>query len=457
MATVTTNRPGVRRILTGYQPHHYQLEIHRGMGTHRFGVVVTHRRFGKTVCGVNQLINDAAYSRKQSPEFAYCAPYLKQAKKTAWKYLKRFAMTIPGTTKNEGELFVQFPNEAKISLFGADNAEAMRGMYFDGIHCDEIANFDPDIWPEIIRPALSDREGWAMFTGTPRGEDAFHDLWVRCEKNEPGWYGAMYRADETDLPWLPESELALARSVMSDQAYRREYLCDFSASTDDVLITIDLVSEAAKKTVPLQTNYDGIAKVMGIDVARFGDDKTVIAKRQGPLLDPLVRLEKRDNMTVASIVAATADHWKPDAIFIDGGRGEGVIDRLRSLGYEVIEVNFGGTASDNAHYANKRSEIWDLTRDWLEEGGMIPNDTHLKSDLCTPMYSFNSNGKMLLEPKDKIKERLGRSTDDGDAVALTFALPVRPKQINHTAKIPGSSKSREPISYKLPWERQRRK
>jgi hypothetical protein len=131
-------------------------------------------------------------------------------------------------------------------------------------------------------------------------------------------------------------------------------------------------------------------------------------------------------MTLASRVAAEIIAFQPDAVFIDAGRGEGVIDRLRSLGFTVIEVNFGGKPT-NEMYANKRSEMWDGMAKWLKAGGVIPNHGELKTDLATPTYAFNAANKLVLEPKDDIKKRGLRSTDIADALALTFAAPVMPK------------------------------
>jgi hypothetical protein len=170
----------------------------------------------------------------------------------------------------------------------------------------------------------------------------------------------------------------------------------------------------------------GSLKILGVDVARYGDDRSVIIKRQGLVaFEPMV-LQGVDNMTLASKVALEMDAWQPDAAFVDAGRGEGVIDRLRQLGFVVSEVNFGGRPSSEK-YANKRSEIWDATAKWLRAGGCLPNHPELKTDLCTPTYSFNAVNKLVLEGKDDIKARGGRSTDVGDALALTFAEPVTPR------------------------------
>jgi hypothetical protein len=134
-------------------------------------------------------------------------------------------------------------------------------------------------------------------------------------------------------------------------------------------------------------------------------------------------LKDVDNMHLASVIAQEINEWRPDAVFVDGGRGEGVIDRLRQIGHAVIEVQFGSRPT-NPRYTNKRTEIWDKMAIWLREGGEVPNDPDLKSDLCTPTYSFDAANRMKLESKDKITERGMKSPDLADALACTFAMDV---------------------------------
>ena len=414
----------VRHISTDYQPHKYQQEVHNNL--RRFSVLVCHRRFGKTYLSINSLINAAISFTGTEGRFGYVAPFLKQAKQVSWDYLKRFALTIPGTRANESELSIDFPNGSRVRLYGSDNYEAIRGLYFDGIVLDEVSDMRPATWPEVVRPALADRKGWCLFIGTPKGLNLFHDLYQHALKDKTGvWYAGMYRADETDV--LDAEELEMARGTMTDNQYRQEFLCDFNAAVENALITIDRVSQATKK-VQTPGDIEGAAKILGVDVARFGDDRSVIQRREGLVAYEPIVYQDIDNMDLAARVAQHINNWKPDAVFIDAGRGEGVIDRLRQLGYRVTEVNFGGKPC-NAHYANKRSEMWDELRQWIEDGGDLPNHTELKMDLCAPTYKFDASNRLVLEPKDAIKKRGMRSPDLGDALALTFAFPVAPKPL----------------------------
>lgn len=411
---------------TDYVPHKYQKEIHKNLK--RFSVLVCHRRFGKTYLAINTLIDAAVRTKRENLRFGYVAPYQKQAKQVAWDYLKRFTLNIPGTKANESESAIDFPNGARIRLYGSDNGESMRGLYFDGVVMDEVADMRPETWSEIIRPALTDvhHKGWCLFIGTPKGLNQFYDLYQYAQQ-DPKWYAGMYRVDETDV--LDDEEVQMARNTMAENQYRREFLCDFSASMDNALITIDKVSDAAAKKMT-DADITGSARILGVDVARFGSDRSVIQKRQGlAAFEPKI-FEDIDNMTLAGMVAQTINEWQPDAVFIDSGRGEGVIDRLRQLGYFVTEVNFGGKAL-NPTYNNKRSEMWDNIRMWLDDGGALPNNTDLKTDLCVPLYKFDNSNRMQLESKDDIKKRGGRSPDLGDALALTFSYPVAAKKIGH--------------------------
>jgi hypothetical protein len=421
IAELEARRRDLADIDIGFRPHRFQQEIYDRRK--RFSVIVAHQRFGKTLGAIALLIAAAVHCRLPSPRFGYVAPYLKQARQVAWDYMKQFAGRIPGVEIREGDLAINLPNAARITLYGADNPEAMRGLYFDGVVCDEMADFRPDVWPAIIRPTLSDRQGWAFFIGTPKGENAFAELYRNCDKpeNRAEWIAMMFRGDETGL--VKPEEMESNRRTMSPALYRQEMLCDFSAASDNVLITIDVISAAAQKRFnPYEV--DGMPKIIGVDIARFGDDRSVIQRRQGLCaLEPIVMCGL-DNMEVVGRLSAQINEWQPDQVFIDAGRGEGVIDRLRQLGYSVMEVNFGGKASDPNAYVNKRSEMWDEMAKWFAAGGGIPNDPELKRDLVTPTYKFDAANRFQLESKDDMRKRIERSPDLGDALALTFALKI---------------------------------
>ena len=416
------------QIKIPYAPRYPQDEIHQALETHRFAVLVAHRRMGKTVLSVNHLIKRAIVDAKERGFYAYIAPFRNQAEQIAWGYLKHYTAPIPMCKVNEQKLSITLPNGVTIRIYGADNPDALRGAYFDGVILDEVAQMKPEVWGEILRPALADRKGWAVFIGTPKGVNLFSQMYdkalERMAAGDPEWIAMLYSVDRTHV--IPDNELQALRLEMSENEFRQEFMCDFNAAADNVLIPIDTVRAAASRQYR-EHDYAASPRILGVDVARFGSDASVIFKRQGVVSWPPTVIRKLDNMALADQVAIQIREWQPDAVFIDIGNGAGVVDRLRQLRFDVTEVAFAGASSD-PHYANKRMEMWAEMAKWLQDGGAIPPDTMLQADLSAPTYGYTTGkGLKILESKDKIKERIGRSPDLADALALTFAAPVAPK------------------------------
>ena len=413
-----------KEVSLGYYPREWQAECHRSRN--RFTVLALHRRAGKTELAIMELIDAALKCQLELPYFVYVAPYLKQAKTIAWSRLKqRLAPLIMhnALTVNESDLSVVFRhNKAVIRIFGGDNPDALRGVRLDGVVMDEVAQIKPEVWQDILQPALSDRRGWALFIGTPAGVNLFSELFFRAERL-PEWHSAKYTVYDTGS--LDPAEVERLRRDMHETSFAREYLCDFSAAGDNQLISLSDVQDGARRQIAL-TDYQYAPKILGVDPARFGDDRSVIFPRQGLVAFPPIVLRGVDNMELAARVASKIDEWKPDAVFCDAGAGSGVIDRLRQLRHSVIEVPFGGKPIDD-QYINKRTEIWCVMADWIRMGGSIPDDVALKQDLAAPVYSYNLAGKKVLESKDELKARGLPSPDLGDALALTFSSPIAPK------------------------------
>lgn len=429
--------------------------VHRELETHRFVVLVAHRRFGKTVLAVNHLLKAALTCRRKRGFFAYVAPYRNQAKQIAWSYLKHYSAPVPGREVNEGELSVRLPGGSTVRLFGADNPDALRGMYFDGVVLDEVAQMKPEVWKEIIQPALADRKGSALFIGTPKGVNLFSELYAFAREAmnpdsnrfDPAWTALCFRVDETGA--LDPDEVARLHRDLSDNAWRQEMLCDFSASADDTLIPIDLVTEACARRRRDEDTSD-MPVIMGVDVARFGSDASVIFTRRGLQAFAPVVLRGLDNMELADRIAAEMAFRRPDAVFIDAGQGQGVIDRLRHMGHEVAEVPFGGRALQEGRFVNRRSEMWFGLREWLKGGGCLDasggHGMRLKSELSVPRYWYDGTGRIVLEPKDRIRERLGASPDIADALALTFAAPVGVRSVTEAF-----ARDRDPHGFLYGW------
>jgi hypothetical protein len=213
-----------RVIKLKYRPRSVFEDFHKR--TQRWAIVVAHRRCGKTVACINDLIVKASLEGKKDGRYAYVAPYYSQAKNIAWDYLMRFAEPVLAKA-NQSELWVELINGSRIRLFGADNPDALRGLYLDGIVLDEYADMRPRIWGEIIRPLLADRIGWAVFIGTPKGHNAFWDLYNNASKDDR-WYVRTLRASQTGL--LLDAELADAAKSMSQDQYLQEFECDFESA-----------------------------------------------------------------------------------------------------------------------------------------------------------------------------------------------------------------------------------
>jgi hypothetical protein len=210
-----------------YKPREHQLKVHELLEGKRFAVVVAHRRFGKTVAALNHLIREAVLNEKETPRYAYIAPTYGQAKRVAWDYLVKYTTPLGGTN-NISELRVDFWGR-RIQLYGSDNPDSLRGQYFDGVIIDEVGDQNPKIWTDIVRPALTDRKGWCLFIGTPKGHNHFKELRDRAEK-EDGWGLLEFKASETGV--VDDTELKAAKNEMGEDKYRQEFECSFDAAVE---------------------------------------------------------------------------------------------------------------------------------------------------------------------------------------------------------------------------------
>lgn len=247
-------------INTGFEPRPLQREVNNKLK--RFSVLICHRRFGKTVDAVNLLNDGAVRCPLPDPRFAYIAPLRKQAKAVAWDYLKRFAAPIPGVEFNEGDLRVDYPNGGRVSLYGGNDPDSLRGIYLDGVVFDEVAQMPKRVWTEVIRPALSDRKGWALFIGTPQGKNALWEIYESA-KRDPDWCAIVLRASETGI--IDPEELAAVKRTMDPDEYEQEFECSFTAAIKGAYFS-HLMAAADKDkrigripydpTVPVHTSWD---------------------------------------------------------------------------------------------------------------------------------------------------------------------------------------------------------
>ena len=216
---------GRRVIQLDYKPRAEQKQIHEALNNYRFCVTVAHRRMGKTVASIQELIKKAVKCKLQRPRYAYIAPTYAQAKRVAWDYLVHYTRPLNAYINNS-ELRIDFSGR-RISLYGSENSDYLRGQYFDGVIIDEVGDQNPKIWNEIIRASLADREGWCLFIGTPKGQNHFKDLRDRAEKQDD-WKLLEFKASETKL--LKELELASAKREMGVERSNQEFECSFNAA-----------------------------------------------------------------------------------------------------------------------------------------------------------------------------------------------------------------------------------
>jgi phage terminase large subunit len=289
------------------------------------------------------LIDKAMRCKKIDGRYAYVAPHWNQAKDVAWLYVKRFTAPIPGVKLNESELYVEFAhNKSRVRLAGADNYDRLRGAYLDGCILDEYGDMHPAAWPEVIRPMLADRKGWATFIGTPKGRNDFHHIWERALDN-PDWFSLMLKGSESGI--IDDIELDALRAEMTPEQYEQEIECNFNAAVVGAYYGKEVVDAeragrvaqvAIDPALPVQTAWD-----LGI-----GDSTAIWAFQMAP--EGKVRVVdyyENHSQPLAHYVGVLEAKgykgrcWVPhDAKARELGTGRTRVETLLSLGRDVALV-----------------------------------------------------------------------------------------------------------------------
>ena len=256
-------------IVIPYKPRDAFWPLHDR--TERWAVVVAHRRAGKTVACVNELIKAALTDTRKGQLYAYCSPYYAQSKAVAWQYIKEFSEVVPDRLVNESELRVDFPNGNRIQLFGADNADRMRGLAFSGIVADEYGDWKPSVWGYVVRPALADRGGWGILIGTPKGRNQFFEIYEHARLSKD-WLALKITASESGL--LPEKELEALKSELTEDAWRQEMECDFDAALPGAIFGKELWALEQEGRVKKDL-YDKNLKTYAVLDLGFSDDTAI--------------------------------------------------------------------------------------------------------------------------------------------------------------------------------------
>jgi phage terminase large subunit len=335
-----------QRVIIPYQPRPLQRALHGQLDRFRWNVAVCHRRFGKTVLGINQLLKCAMTCDKPRPRFAYIAPFRNQAKDVAWSYLKHYTLPIPGSSANETELSIDLPNSGKVRIYGADNENALRGIYLDGVVLDEYGDMSPTIWGEVIRPLLSDRQGWAFFIGTPNGKNQFYDV-AQLAQREPGWSYTCYKASETGI--LPDAELADARRTMTEDQYLQEYECSYEASIIGAVYAKEMTAAresgriarvAYDPRLPVDTAWDlGHNDATAIWLSQTTGHETRLIRYYESSGQGLHHYVGKLKELAGLYGYAYGDHYLPhDVAVTELGTGQSRLEILRSLGLASVMV-----------------------------------------------------------------------------------------------------------------------
>jgi len=245
------NKPKNGAIQLDYEPRDQFIDFHQR--NERFAAMVVHRRAGKTVAAIHDIVIKALRTTKKNPRYAYVAPFYSQAKSIAWNYLKDAARGF-AVEMRESELSVKLPNGALIRLFGADNPDTLRGLYFDGIVLDEFGDFRPKLYGEVILPTIADRQGWLLAIGTPKGKNnAFYQICQRAKYSED-WYFKELKASTSGL--LPQSELDLMKAQMSAEQYEQEFEISFSAALIGTYYSTQIANAEKEGRINEKYDYD---------------------------------------------------------------------------------------------------------------------------------------------------------------------------------------------------------
>jgi hypothetical protein len=305
----------------------------------------------------------------------------------------------------------------------------LHGPYILGL-LDEIGEMHPAIGRRAEQ-LLSDAEcevGAILASGNPTSTSG---LLYEVAQAGSGWQVIRITGDpadpkcsnRTDKAWAAEQ---IAKHGRDNPWVMSHILGLFPPGGLNTLLSPDEVRSAMERN-PQPDTYEWSQKRLGIDVARFGGDRTVLFPRQGLVAFRPTELRHQDTNFIAAKALSIVNSWQAQMVMIDdtGHWGHGVVDNLLAAGVSAIPVNFADRKVMSPQYFNRRTEMWFETAEWIKRGGALPNIPELIAELSTPTYFFQ-DGKVRLIEKDQIKETLGRSPDLADALALTFAIPDQP-------------------------------
>ena len=314
--------------------------------------------------------------------------------------------------------------------WSSENPDAFAGIHSQiatMVCFDEASGIEEAIWnvTEGFFTDLAEFRIWVAISNPRRNTGSFFECF---HKNSDRWFGKFIDSRTIEGVDSAVFDRIVEQYGPDHDVTRVEVLGRFPRTGSNQFISREVAQDAATRQIE---DDRGAPLLMGVDVARFGDDESVIRWRKGRDARSIApkRYKGMDTMTLATTVAELIDSHNPDAVFVDGGGvGGGVVDRLKQLGYRVIEVQAGERADDRDVYANKRAEMWGNMKDWLVSACI--DDGKLVTDMTSPEYDITLKGQLRLETKDNMKKRGLNSPDDADALALTFAQPVARRDLS---------------------------
>ena len=409
--------------VVGAKPELYQAEVLKAIGTEDRVAWRSGHGVGKTACAAWAVL--WFFFTHPSSKIITTATSWRQVIRQLWPEIhlwrKRANLEMIGLDHNAYEymnLMLRMDDDWFATGEASDVPEKMEGFHADYLFfvIDEGKSV-PDKTYESIEGALATPNAKQLIISTPPPQMAgyFYDVFTSKRKNYKTFHTSAVDSPRVSQDWVNDRRLEWGKD---SPIYQTRVLGEFAESSDDTLIPLKWVEQAVGRK--LETEGD---KVLGVDVARFGDNKTVFALRRGAILDNLLSTGKEDTMQTAGRVRNFIKGQKPDKVKIDVvGVGGGVVDRLIELGEAVDGVNVGEKAGDKERFVNLRAEIFWGLRERFREGDIsIPDDEELIGQLSNIKYKFDSRGRTKIESKEEMQKRGLKSPDKADAVALAFS------------------------------------
>jgi len=415
------------------EPDPWQIELLEATLTERLCAVKSGHGIGKSVCCAWLMLHHMLCFY---PQKTVCtAPTAAQLFDALFAELKSQLLRLPPALQQLFEVFSERitlksdPSGSFISCRTArkETPEALQGIHSANVLliCDEASSVDNSIF-EAAGGSLSTPNSKLIMVGNPtKSEGYFYDAFTKLKDR---WWLRTVSCENSPRV-TPEYISEMSERYGTDSStYAIRIRGNFAETTEDTILSNSLVESAVTRDVDLS---ETAPIVWGLDIARFGSDKSALCKRQGNhVLEPIKSWAKLDTMALTGAIhaeyqKAQQDGKAPQEIMADSiGVGAGTCDRLRELGLPAVDVNTGESASISGQYKNLRAELWHKAKEWFEQlNCRIPRDERLMFELCSPRYTYESSGKIRMETKAEMKKRIGHrgSPDYADSFVLTFS------------------------------------